>query len=425
MKLLLLLDTLISFVLFPAIWRARRSLGRWIAVPVGDPLQSREAPRVTILVPCRNEERSIESCVRSLLAQDYPRDRCEIIVLDDGSTDGTSSILQRIAEAEPGLTVHAGKPLPQGWVGKCWALHQAVKYAHRQSSFLLFTDADTTHEPKTLTSAVRFAAAGNIDLLSLGTGQVLEGKAERLLLPTIFSVAMIANGTFDEVNDPDRRDVSKANGQFILIARDAYFAIDGHEGVRGEIVEDFELARRAKRSGYRIYFADGRQLVRTRGYRSLREIWEGFSKNVFNEARKQPGGAVLPLLLLPFMALGPALLAAFALRGIHRSINRPGVLLLLQAGLQGTVLLRAGQLAALAVGLPANYGLSQPFATLFLWAVLANGVWRSLSGKSVVWKDRPMYLSSDGRLSENPSWNRGGKPAGARPKSLPLSNGGR
>jgi chlorobactene glucosyltransferase len=386
--MLLAFDTLLSLGLFPFIWRAYRGLRGWARVPLAVPPPAEDAPRVTVLVPARNEERSIERCVGSLLVQDYPRHRLRAVVVDDRSTDATPRILARLAAGDERLRVVPGAELPAGWQGKCWALHQAARHADPESAYLLFTDADTVHEPRTLASVVRFADEQRLDLLSLGTGQELGSLAERLLLPTILAVVMNAGGSLSEVNDPARPDVAKANGQFMLFRAGSYRAVGGHEAVRDEIVEDFALARRAKHLGQRLLVADGRHLVRARMYRSTRELWEGFTKNAFEETQRRPGGALGGLLALPPMALGPYAATLLALRRLRRRGRLADAVVLGQGLLQTAGLLLLGRLAATALGLPARYALAQPLSSAFLWGILANSTWRTLSGRGVVWKGR-------------------------------------
>jgi chlorobactene glucosyltransferase len=386
--MLLLFDTLLSLGLFPFIWRAYRGFRGWARVPLVGPPPAGAAPRVTILVPARNEARSIERCVRSLLAQDYPPERLHVVVADDRSTDATPRILARLAAEDGRLTVVRGTELPPGWQGKCWALHQAVQHADPESVYLLFTDADTVHEPRTLASVVRFADERRVDLLSLGTGQELGSLAERVLLPTILAVVVNASGSLSEVNDPTRPEVAKANGQFILFRAGSYRAVGGHAAVRAEIVEDFALARRAKHLGQRLLLADGRHLVRARMYRSARELWEGFTKNAFEETQRRPGGALGGLLTLPPLALGPYVATLVALRRLLRRGRLADALVLVQGLSQAAGLLLVSGLSATALGLPTRYALAQPLSSAFLWGILANSTWRTLSGRGVVWKGR-------------------------------------
>lgn len=254
----------------------------------------RAAPELSIIVPARDEARQIEQCLRSLLAQDYPH--VEVIVVDDRSHDDTAAIVARIAAEDPRVHLISGEPLPAGWVGKPWALHQGAQ--HARGEWLLFTDADTIHEPNAATASLVYARAHDIDVLSVLTEQFMVTAPERLLLPSILWIIAFAIGSLDAINDP-ANESALFNGQYILVLRRVYHAIGGHEAVRGEIAEDLELARLFKRDRrFRSALVGANGLVRVRMYRSLREIWNGFVKNFWVGARDQQTLAAIGIVLL-------------------------------------------------------------------------------------------------------------------------------
>jgi chlorobactene glucosyltransferase len=317
--------------------------------------------------------------VRGLLQQSYPADRFGVVVMDDRSTDQTPTILARLAAEDSRLTVLSGTELPAGWQGKCWALHQAVQQAAGDADYLLFLDADTRHERELVSSSIAFAREKQIDMLSLAPGQDLFSTPEKLLMPTILATIMSTGGTMSEVNDPSSP-AAKAVGQCILFSAEAYRRIGGHEAVKAEIVEDFAIARLAKSQGLRVFLADGRDLIRTRMYASAQEIWEGFSKNSYREAQRQPGGAFGGLVGLFLLGLAPWLSLLLA--------PGRGSLFTLQSLAQVGSALFFGVTAARALDLPAKFGLAQPAASAFLWGILANSTYRTLTGKGVSWKGR-------------------------------------
>jgi chlorobactene glucosyltransferase len=248
-----------------------------------DPLD--DLPFLSIIVPARNEERQIGTCVQSLLAQRYPN--FEVIVVDDRSTDGTAEILDRLACSDSRLRIVRGVPLPHGWIGKPWALAQGMR--HARGSWLLFTDADTQHDRLACASTVHYALSRNLSFLSLLTTQRFETPAERMVLPAILWMIAFGIGSLDAINDPKRADAAIFNGQYLLCKRDAFEAIGGHERVRASIAEDYDLARIIKRDGrFRSMLVDANDLVYTRMYRSFREIWDGFSKNLYAGLKNQP-----------------------------------------------------------------------------------------------------------------------------------------
>ncbi|MEC9486497.1 MAG: glycosyltransferase [Prosthecochloris sp.] len=239
---------------------------------------SADIPFVSVLVPARNEEHNIRACVESLLAQDY--EHFELIVLDDGSTDATADVLRDLLQDDSAqrLKVIDGTPLPEGWHGKAWACHQLGREA--RGELLLFTDADTVHEPSGLRKAVGGLQESGADLLSLTPRQDMKSFWEQLIVPVMYFILMTYL-PLRMVSRSPRGAFCFANGQFLLFRRDFYQAIDGHEAVRKDLVEDVWLCRKVKQAGGKVVIFNGTATVRCRMYRSFGEIWNGFSKNLF------------------------------------------------------------------------------------------------------------------------------------------------
>jgi chlorobactene glucosyltransferase len=266
-------------------------------------------PRVSVLVPARNEERNIEDCVRSLLVQEYPD--FEVLVLDDDSADGTPAILQRLSAADPRLRVLHGEPLPEGWLGKPWACAQLAQAA--TGELLLFTDADTRHGSRAILSGVANAASVDADLLTAIPHVAVRTWPERLVLPAIpwSTVTTLPLGLAYKT---DWEWLCASNGQYLLFRREAYEAVGGHGSVRDEIVEDMAIGRRIRSGGMRWRVGDASDLVATRMYRTLGEIFDGLGKNMFGIFGYGLGRYLLawPLVALTYL-LPTALLAAAAL----------------------------------------------------------------------------------------------------------------
>ncbi len=227
-------------------------------------------PVVSIIVPARNEEACLDACLRSLVEQTGVA--FEIVVVDDGSTDRTREISESIA----GVRVVDAGPLPAGWSGKNNALTAGVRQA--TSEWLLFTDADTVHRAGSLAKAVAEAQAQGVALLSYSPEQEVHGFWERAVMPVIFA-ELAGRYRPAEVSDP-ASPVAAANGQYILISREAYEAVGGHAAIAGDLIEDVALARAVKRSGRKIFFRFGGDAVRTRMYRSFGQMREGWTKNL-------------------------------------------------------------------------------------------------------------------------------------------------
>jgi chlorobactene glucosyltransferase len=233
-------------------------------------------PRVSVLVPARNEERNVESCVASLLAQDYPD--FEVIVLDDHSSDDTGPILARLAATDSRLRLLDGAPLPQGWLGKHWACHQLAQAA--TGVLILFTDADTYHEPDMLRASVSALTAEGADLVSAFPRETVVSLGERLLVPVIaFGIF-----TFIPIRLVQRLRLAALSvtiGQFMLFRRSAYDAVGGYEAVRAEVVDDMCLGRRIMSRGLEWRLLDGTRHVSCRMYRGFWEAVGGFGKSLF------------------------------------------------------------------------------------------------------------------------------------------------
>ena len=322
---------------------------------------------MAVVIPARNEGHQISRCLRSLLAQDWPRLR--VVCVDDRSDDATHA--EAAALADPRLTVVRGSELPPGWLGKNHANAQGVALAG-DAEWLLFTDADTEHAPAALPSAM--ASAASADLFTLMTDVRAESFWERALMPQILS-AVVGAYPLRLVNDPSSG-VAIANGQYILIRRAVYEAVGGHAAIRDRVADDLELARLVKGRGFRLRAENGRRLVSVRMYTSLREIWWGFVKN----ASAGAGG--------PWMAIGGMLLVGFSALPFFAAPFLHGFeLWLALAGCAVALTQRVVVLTALfPVGLA--WVLALPIGQLFFIGILAHSAARQLRGRGPIWKGR-------------------------------------
>lgn len=223
-----------------------------------------------MIVPARNEEASLGACLRSLVSQRGVE--FEIIVVDDGSTDRT----REIAQSFHGVRVITAATLRPGFTGKCNALASGAEEA--RGEWLLFTDADTVHLPGSLATSLREARQHQAALLSYSPEQEVRGFWEMAVMPVVFAELTRVYRT-EDINNP-ASPAAAANGQYLLITREAYEAVGGHAAVIHSLLEDVELARAVKRSGRRIYFRYGGDRVRARMYRSFAQLREGWTKNL-------------------------------------------------------------------------------------------------------------------------------------------------
>ncbi len=260
-----------------------------------------EGPLVSVMVPARNEALNIERCVRSLVRQDYAS--FEILVLDDGSTDATPDLLQcLVAESGARLQVLDGEPLPDGWHGKAWACFQLERQA--KGELLLFTDADTMHEPDALRRSVEALIESGTDMLSIMPNQELGSFWEKLVVPLIH-VILMCYLPLRLVRTSPRPAFCFANGQFILFRKKIYDRIGGHTVVKDALVEDVWLCKAVKKAGGSVASFNGYDVVSCRMYRNFREIWEGFSKNLFASIGYSTPGLFLLMTLIAGLYVVP------------------------------------------------------------------------------------------------------------------------
>ena len=243
---------------------------------VYDQPEPEELLELTVIIPARNENECLADCIESLVSQsekvfDLGRD-WELIVVDDHSTDRTAEIARGFA----GVTVIGAGKLEPGWTGKNNALWTAARRA--RGRWLLFTDADTIHEPGNLHRALHEAVRYKVGMLSYSPRQIVSGLAQRSLMPLIFSELALAYPPA-KVSDPAER-IAAANGQFLLIEREAYRRLGGHAMVAEEVLEDVELAFLAKRRRIGLRFRYAADAVSTRMYRTTAAMIEGWTKNL-------------------------------------------------------------------------------------------------------------------------------------------------
>jgi glycosyltransferase involved in cell wall biosynthesis len=242
------------------------------------------AIEVSVIIPARNEERSLPACLASLLIQSESGfalgQQWEIIIVNDGSTDNTRQIAAQAAAEHDGVILIDAPPLDLsnrgGFTGKnnaCWTGAQAARGRH-----LLFTDADTVHETNDVSRSLREADRHKAVLLSYSPRQIVTGVWQHAVMPLVFS-ELASVYPSKRVNDPVSS-LAAANGQFILVEREAYFSAGGHRAIGKDILEDVALARNIKGGRHLIRFRYAPEALSTRMYRTTSEMIEGWTKNL-------------------------------------------------------------------------------------------------------------------------------------------------
>jgi glycosyltransferase involved in cell wall biosynthesis len=326
-------------------------------------------PVVSAIVPARDEEENIARAVESLATQEPIG---EIIVVNDQSTDRTAQILAALSERDERVCVLETRELPAGWVGKNYALSLGAAEAHGE--WLLFTDADAVHLPGSTSRALELAAVAEASLVSFSPEQETVTWWERAMIPFVFA-RLSDKFRYNWINDP-KSPSAAANGQYLLIRRDAYDAIGGHIAIAGEVLEDVEIAKRVKAAGLGIYFAPGAGIVRVRMYRTFSAMWQGWVKNLYPLMAGSRGRVLLELATtFPWIPLALLLMAP-----IHWIFPLAGLALLLGRHAAYGGVLRANRfpLSGIRYYVP---------AVVLYCAALTVSAWHYSRGK-VVWKGR-------------------------------------
>jgi glycosyltransferase involved in cell wall biosynthesis len=339
--------------------------------PLADP------PSLSVLIPARNEAPQIEAAVRAACAQTGVSP--EVVVLDDGSTDGTTEILGRLSDELPELRVVHGAPLPPGWAGKAWACWQ-LGSEHARHEWLLFVDSDVRLAPDAGARALAVARAARADFVSGFPRQLTPTLGEALLVPLVYLVLLcyLPMALIRRLAMPS---LSAGCGQLMLVRRAAYLAADGHRAVRGTLHDGIKLARHMKATGHPIALFDGRDIATCRMYEGLHATWHGFSRNAY-EALGSPaalsvmialnGGLfVLPFLALPVLLLSEGFSTTAAVWGLAAAV----------------VLALRARIAA-QFGSPRWTVFATPVAVTLMIALQLHSYLNHCTGRPVVWRAR-------------------------------------
>jgi chlorobactene glucosyltransferase len=269
-------------------------------------------PKVSVILPARNERRYIARCLDSLLGQDYPN--FEIIAINDSSTDGTGEIMKAYAANDLRVMHIDASPKPEGWTGKNWACYQGFLQA--RGELLMFTDADSEHLPSTMSLAVGHLISENLEALTAVPRLICNDFWTKMTLPVL---ATFLHTRFSpiRVNDPNSK-TGYFFGSFFIITRNTYEAIGTHEGVKDELVEDGALGSKVKASKFRMKMVRGEFHIDAVWARDLPTLWQGLRRFMIPVYYQDKVGAymmsmaVFFILFAPFASLPYLILASFA-----------------------------------------------------------------------------------------------------------------
>ena len=334
------------------------------------------AERVSVLIPARDEASRIEGCVRALLASEGVHE-LEVIVLDDGSSDGTADVVRRAAETDSRLRIVDGgdSPPPNGWLGKTWACHRLAGLA--TGSVLVFLDADVVVAPHGIAATVQLLRMSGLNLVCPYPRQLADGPLPRLVQPLLqWSWATLLPLQFAESSP--RASLSAANGQLLAIDAATYSRCGGFAAVRGEVLDDVALLRAVKAVGGRGVVADGTEVARCRMYDDAGALVEGYTKSLWSAfGSRQAAAAVVAALAWLYVVPSAA-----AVIGPSRRIRALGTVGYL-AGVTGRVLVarrtRGRELDALA----------HPASVVLFGALVAES-WRRHEAGTLTWRGRSL-----------------------------------
>ncbi len=339
---------------------------------------------VSILIPARNEARNIDACLAAVQANQHPV--LEILVYDDASTDDTADRVLARAEDDPRIRVLRGRDLPRGWVGKSHGCHRLALAA--RGDVLLFVDADVRLEADGIARLGSQFEDLSADLVSAVPRQQMRTWAERLVVPLLHLTytSWLPLPLVYASRDPRFLAV---NGQVLAIRRSTYESVGGFSAVKNSVVEDMAFCSLVKKSGFRVTFVDGFRIARCRMYSGAREVWEGFSKNLYRGLGAKPVAlmSVLALYIISFLAPYGVALFAWTARtmGWTLSFDVNTVLLAATVGVCANFVLRA--VLAWRFHHPWSGVLLQPASVLALVAIGINSfIWHQRG--TIRWRGR-------------------------------------
>ena len=344
-------------------------------------------PKVSIIVPARNEEETILICLQSLLSQDY--DNYEVIAIDDSSTDKTPSIISELSEKNHRLIAVKAPSRPEDWIGKNWACFQG--YQKSSGEILLFTDADTVHKTDSLSSAVNTMIHGGLDALTLVPKLICYDLITKCTLP-ILSIFLHSRYSPLRVNNPKNK-IGYFFGSFYLISKKNYEKIGTHEKVRQELVEDGALGRRVKEQKMKLRLVRGENYVEALWARDPSSLWHALRRIIIPLHLQKKKSAMMVTAFIFFILLEPFLILPFTLLyfgdfllgGVLLTINLVTIFLLLTCSV---VQSHFGLLQK------SIYGLGFVLGCTVITLCFLLSAFNSKGNKVVKWRDRSYFVDT-------------------------------
>ena len=351
-------------------------------------------PKVSVILPARNEENFIGKCLDSLIKQDY--ENYEIIAIDDSSEDKTGEIISEYAKKNSKIIPVSARSKPDGWMGKNWACMEG--YGKATGDLLLFTDADTNHSEKVISLSVAHLISLDLDALSAIPKMLAFDFWTRITLPMI-STFLHTRFSALNVNNPSKK-TGYFFGSFFIIKKKTYKEVGMHEGVKQEIIEDGALGKKVKESGYKMRMVRGEHMIDAIWARDKNTLWNALKRlmvPLYLQSEKIAIGiffAVLFLLFIPFLtaAIAAALPA-----------DTTSAKILCVTSVIASILIYTGAAIETKIGLGLRwfYALFAPLGSLVVILGFLSGLLQAKSSSSVTWRGRSYSMKDHAQDSIN------------------------
>ena len=353
-----------------------------------------ESPKVSIILPARNEEKFIANCLDSLLNQDYTN--YEIIVINDSSDDSTGTIIKKYAEKFPKLIHVDARPKPEGWIGKNWACMEGYKKA--TGDLLLFTDSDTKHATSVVSLAVSHLLSLELDALTVIPKMLCLDSITKITLP-IISIFLHTRFSALRVNDASKN-TGYFFGSFFIIKKTTYDSIGMHEGVKEELIEDGALGKLVKESGFKMKMVRGEHLIDAVWARDKHTLWNALKRlmiPLYLQNAKIAVGSFFGVLFLLFM---PFPILAHSIFFVNTTISSS--ILLIVSAIASLLVYTGGILdATKGLDLKIKYSLLAPIGSLIVVCGFLAGLIQAKSKTAVSWRGRTYYMKDQIQKSIN------------------------
>ena len=340
-------------------------------------------PKVSVILPARNEEKFIEKCLNSLVEQDY--DNYEIIAINDSSNDSTGDIIKKQSEKFPKVIFVNAKPKPDGWMGKNWACMEGYKRA--SGDLLLFTDADTTHTSSVISLAVSHLLSLKLDALTVIPRMLCLDRITKITLPMI-STFLHTRFSALRVNDTSKN-TGYFFGSFFIMKKSTYDSVGTHEGVKSELVEDGALGRKVKESNFKMRMVRGEHLIDAVWARDSFTLWNALKRLMIPLYLQNAKIAVasffgvLFLLFMPFPILGYSVIFS----------SDSSLVLFVISCIASSLVYLGGMLDAVkGLGLKLRYSLFAPVGGFIVACGFLAGLIQAKSKTAVSWRGRTYHM---------------------------------